>query len=546
MYTALQQEKADDICHLWHIACSVHIHVTLVEKGNDVVSQQYLLQRSLECSCEKDLLAEDSFVTWSNKLLRYLGLVTKTSKNRSLKADLEALHSSPAAGFRYNTQPLTRAMLHAAQTVSAVIIGDAQDALQSLSREFGGDFLERQYSKVNLLVSAFKRWASDGMSSSRVAVFVFQLMHLELQSGKRSVLFFRRTALEATACSNCETSGVACGRCSPTWIRLALEKCRMHFWLLRSLQDKISSDAQLVKLHAFAELAKPFAKDGLSETFTQLFAPWLRVLNGAVDDDLKKNLGSTIRETVLEQLASGLVLQQNETPGASESSKDSLLDERQVLLVKAQAHLNKFVHLACRGRSSDQKDLDSMWNSPSIPDQYRNPGVLNSSHRLFILCAELYLEKPKDPWSFASESSWTVSQMREFKNVLKWLHAEASGPGDLCLITDANCGRVRRLIEDECRALSAPSHVGGVSAFWSAPPRPGRHVFANNFAESWRAFLWCKSPRVRIAGVRRKESVVAWLAHAGSLACGVAFLEFRKLQFLNFGASDRLTCAMKR
>ena len=89
MYTALQQEKADDICHLWRIACSVHIHVTLVEKGNDVVSQQYLLQRSLECSCEKDLLAEDSFVTWSNKLLRYLGLVTKTSKNRSLKADLE-------------------------------------------------------------------------------------------------------------------------------------------------------------------------------------------------------------------------------------------------------------------------------------------------------------------------------------------------------------------------------------------------------------------------------------------------------------------------
>ena len=42
MYTALQQEKADDICHLWRIACSVHIHVTLVEKGNDVVSQQYL------------------------------------------------------------------------------------------------------------------------------------------------------------------------------------------------------------------------------------------------------------------------------------------------------------------------------------------------------------------------------------------------------------------------------------------------------------------------------------------------------------------------
>ena len=513
MFIALKDEAHADILALWRVARSVNLSVRLIDKDMD---KGALLKASLLCSGEANYYTENSFLLWSLKLADFLKVSLPMPKtSRSLKKDLRWLEDNEP-GLRYRGQAINRAMLHASQCVVSVFHEDpgsaaAADALLRLSLRHGPDVLSLHYTKMVQVASCVRRWSLDRLSIGETAAYIIDLMHLELNDGIRSADFFRRAQLELPACSACEKLGHCCSqkcKSSPCWLRTALEKCRLHCWLIGCTKEGSREDQQLAA--AFEKLLQsPLATSSLSDEEKKSLQPWLDVLEGCWDQAFKKNNVAELREQLrtdlgfLKKDAGSPSSPMTETKKAAEDSPARR--EKARMLEKASAYLEEHIVFCVPSSAAKEEDYEKAWasiaNHPALV-----PGILNKQHRLFVLSTELLFDpQTKQPWSLSSDLGLATRQLNILKAALGWACKQASGAGDMILVSHFQNMKVRALVEECLRTSSHAGHTGTVRCFWSCLPRPGRRVFASDTAECWSALLYCKSPRVRITAVQREE-----------------------------------------
>ena len=85
MFQAMRTENKDLINHLWRVGGSVAMTVNYISGGGSEAMSQ-LLSASLVASSAGQLIVEDSFLVWSEKVLRFLDALLGPKK-RSLNLE---------------------------------------------------------------------------------------------------------------------------------------------------------------------------------------------------------------------------------------------------------------------------------------------------------------------------------------------------------------------------------------------------------------------------------------------------------------------------
>ena len=499
MYQALQQGKNLDVQALWTVARSCPMSV--VNAGED---QQAILAACLHASSDGYRYIESSFLHWSIQLSDLLDNALGTA-SRSLKKDLIWIQEHHK-NMMFGGQFLTRSMLHACSVVVAVFHkGPMAEAAAASLVALGcqhGHLVHQNYTRMREIASAAKRWCLD-KPAGQVAAYVCDLLHFELNREVRPVEFYKTGQLVLQACSECERIGHICSKgCKgKSWLRLALEKWRLHLWLVSQMRERGIVPEAESKFQGFVKLLEtPLAS--LPQECSESLQPWLEILQGQHDShwDVPRLRLQLLRKLPMyhggESEGTALV----EDGGNKEKSA-----EKAMLLEKATCYMKekvKFIYPSVPTKEDDwEKAMAELGQAAS------RPGVLNEDHRIFVLCAELMFDPPKQPWSLSSDLGPTTRQTNIFKAALEWACKQASGSGDMILVSDGHCFKLKNIVEEQLRTGSRGGHIGVVRCFWSQLPRPGRRVFASESSDSWSAVLYCKSPRVRIAQVDKKAGL---------------------------------------
>lgn len=106
----------------------------------------------------------------------------------------------------------------------------------------------------------------------------------------------------------------------------------------------------------------------------------------------------------------------------------SLQEQRDALVARAKSFVDEHLHFEVYGKAESLQDAIDR-----VPLDWRKPGELNKSHRLFVVSATLLFEGEKNPWAVASRSEWSKSQLKEFGSILKTVKQAASLDGELYL-----------------------------------------------------------------------------------------------------------------
>ncbi|CAE7512924.1 unnamed protein product, partial [Symbiodinium pilosum] len=346
------------------------------------------------------------------------------------KRDLEHLDRMNIV-LVYAGNVLNRTILNAAQVVTQIFVDEAAHALQLVAARDAA--FSREYSKLAYLAGACRRWATEEAAGPDLAAFVLGLQEMDLvKLGPKSECL-RKNAFRINSCQVCEAAGA--------------------LWLM----CHVLADECGIGKGPNAWLAVPQFEG-------QAVAGWS---DSRVNDKL----------------------------AAENGEKNEMFAKRPTFLSKAAAYRD-----SCLAFLTAKDDYDASWTEAvtegrpeqNVVGRCQVPGQLNEGHRLFVLSAELFHEDAKTPW-IAGTDAYTKSKVQEFKKAMQFMKLQATGSGDVILIGYAGNCRLRRLVEDEFKAQTRPSHVGSVSVFFSKPPRPGRHVFAST--ESWNGLLWCRSAR---------------------------------------------------
>ena len=463
-------------------------------------------------------------------------LVPSVDRCQLRKRDLEHLDRMNIV-LVYAGNILNRTILNAAQVVTQIFVDEAAHALQLVAARDAA--FSREYSKLAYLAGACRRWATEEAAGPDLAAFVLGLQEMDLvKLGPKSECL-RKNAFRINSCQVCEAAGARCGSCATCWLSVALEKARMHGWLCRNLKDKLSLRGPIPEsatnlLQKMVRLALPKRESELDEASRQALEPWLEVIRGEKNEMFAKRQTETLREHVCAALMKNMSMR----PESASLDQQLLRDPARMsqlqadLLSKAAAYRD-----SCLAFLTAKDDYDASWTEAvtegrpeqNVVDRCQVPGQLNEGHRLFVLSAELFHEDAKTPW-IAGTDAYTKSKVQEFKKAMQFMKLQATGSGDVILIGYAGNCRLRRLVEDEFKAQTRPSHVGNVSVFFSKPPRPGRRIFAST--ESWNGLLWCKSARVRIAAVAREDCLCT--NHSLGLSLSVLGLHNRDSQSFYF------------
>ncbi|CAE7373380.1 unnamed protein product [Symbiodinium natans] len=481
MFRAIRGEDWANVRALWKVGGSVPIHLHYVEtlpledmllllvfncllvahwagecrarflcqeKGSPMDSKKYLMQESLKASRLRSLYCENGFVVWARKFVEYLKMF---STKRSSRKDMDRLvDCSP--DIAYNGQVLNTTMILAATSVSECFIDDAAEALQRLSRKFGSEFLACQYSKLAALASAAKRWATETLTAVEVLSFVLLLMADDLEAGAPSGLkgtkSVGRSSLTVRPCATCEVTwlqgyallvimlffggpgstckanGMACHSCGSSWLRLALEKCRMWHSLVRTLhQDPAFEDCGLFQQLAGLGCCKSHHVEGEARMKLQA---WFDVSEGKKDKELREGRAAEVKQNVLASLQASLGSESLRSRRSSASLSSTAAQQKVAILAKAKEFRDQHIRFECYGSTASISDC-----LEKVEASWRSPGELNKAHRVFVLSTALLFDNSPQPW--VAGGTWTKSYMAEYKALLQFMKEEASADGDASL-----------------------------------------------------------------------------------------------------------------
>ena len=126
---------------------------------------------------------------------------------------------------------------------------------------------------------------------------------------------------------------------------------------------------------------------------------------------LRESIGFSLAKDILRSTPQALTVSQSQ--------------QRDLILSKAKAVGERQARFEVYGKVDNLQDC-----LQRLPNEWYTPGKLNVSHRLFVLSTTLLYENEKMPWAACSRSTWTQSQMKDLRSLLKTMKTEAAADGE--------------------------------------------------------------------------------------------------------------------